>query len=330
VNNLQSTTSNLQSKRVLVTGSVAYDNIMVFPGYFKDHILPEKVHMLSVSFLVESMRKQYGGVASNISYSLGLLGEHPELFATVGEDFEGYRNWLNNVGVKTDLTHVVSGDFTATCYITTDLSDNQITGFYPGAMSHTARISLKDDNVAAAAAGLVIIGPSSPDGILQTTKECQELGIPYFYAPTQQIVRMSGEELTDGLRRAYAVVSNDYEYEMIRNKTGLSPEDIAQSVPYVFVTLGAEGSFVLHEGKRINIPPAQPTQVEDPTGGGDAYIAGVTKGLINNYPIAVTGRLGSLAAVYAIEHHGTQAHSYTLAEFGRRYEENFGALPVSL
>ncbi len=329
MNNLQSTIYNLKSKRVIVTGSVAYDNIMVFPGYFKDHILPDKVHMLSVSFLVESLKKQYGGVASNISYNLGLLGERPELFATVGEDFAGYRNWLEAIGVDTRLTKVITDEFTASCFITTDLSDNQITGFYPGAMNRTADISLKDGAVDAASIGMVIVGPSSPEGILQTTHECQELGIPYFYAPTQQIVRMSGEELAAGLRGAYAVVSNDYEYEMIRNKTGLSPEDIAQYAKYVFVTLGAEGSFVLHEGTRVNIPPARPTQVQDPTGGGDAYLAGVVKGLVNDYPIEVTGRLGSLAAVYAIEHHGPQAHRYSLAEFAARYAENFGPLPVA-
>ena len=318
------------SRRVIVTGSVAYDNIMVFPGYFKDHILPEKVHMLSVSFLVESLKKQYGGVASNISYNLGLLSERPELFATVGEDFEGYRKWLEAVGVDTRLTKVVADEFTASCFITTDLSDNQITGFYPGAMNRTADISLKDDAVNAASLGMVIIGPSSPEGILQTTHECQELGIPYFYAPTQQIVRMSGEELTDGLRGAYAVVSNDYEYEMIRNKTGLSPQDIAKNAKYVFVTLAGEGSFVLHDDQRVDIPIARPTEVKDPTGGGDAYLAGVVKGLVNNYPIEVTGRIGSLAAVYAIEHHGPQSHHYSAAEFAARYTENFGTMPVAL
>jgi adenosine kinase len=318
------------SKRVIVTGSVAYDNIMVFPGYFKDHILPDKVHMLSVSFLVESLKKQYGGVASNISYNLGLLGERPELFATVGEDFEGYRKWLEAVGVDTRLTKVVADEFTASCFITTDLSDNQITGFYPGAMNRTADISLKDSAVEASSVGMVIVGPSSPDGILQTTHECQALGIPYFYAPTQQIVRMSGEELTAGLRGAYAVVSNDYEYEMIRNKTGLSPQDIAQYAQYVFVTLAGEGSFVLHEGQRVDIPIARPTEVKDPTGGGDAYLAGVVKGLVNNYSLEVTGRIGSLAAVYAIEHHGPQSHRYTATEFAARYAENFGAMPVAL
>ncbi len=318
------------SRRIIVTGSVAYDNIMVFPGYFKDHILPEKVHMLSVSFLVESLKKQYGGVASNISYNLGLLGERPQLFATVGEDFEGYRKWLEAAGVDTSLTKVVADEFTASCFITTDLSDNQITGFYPGAMNRTADISLKDDAVSAPSLGMVIVGPSSPDGILQTTHECQELGIPYFYAPTQQIVRMSGEELTDGLRGAYAVVSNDYEYEMIRNKTGLSPEDIAKNAQYVFVTLAGEGSFVLHDGQRVEIPIARPTEVKDPTGGGDAYLAGVVKGLVNNYPVEITGRIGSLAAVYAIEHHGPQSHRYTAAEFAARYAENFGTMPVAL
>lgn len=303
---------------------------MVFPGYFKDHILPEKVHMLSVSFLVESLKKQYGGVASNISYNLGLLGERPELFATVGEDFEGYRKWLEAVGVDTRLTKVIADEFTASCFITTDLSDNQITGFYPGAMNRTADISLKDSTVEASSLGMVIVGPSSPDGILQTTRECQALGIPYFYAPTQQIVRMSGEELTDGLRGAYAVVSNDYEYEMIRNKTGLSPQDIAQHARYVFVTLGGEGSFVLHGNQQVDIPIARPTEVKDPTGGGDAYLAGVVKGLVSNYPIEVTGRIGSLAAVYAIEHHGPQSHRYSHGEFATRYAENFGTMPVTL
>jgi len=316
-----------QHPTILVSGSVAFDNIMVFPGYFKDHILPDKIHMLSVSFLVESMKRQYGGVASNIAYSLGLLGEQPELYATVGQDFDSYRQWLETVGVKTSLVREYKADFTATCYITTDMSDNQIVGFYPGAMGRSVDLSLAD----AGGADFVIVGPSTPEAIVKLTHECKAQGVKYIYAPTQQIVRLSGEEMQEGIAGAYAVVGNDYEFEMIRNKTSLEPQAIAEQGQYAFVTRGAEGSIIyVKGGQPINIPPAKPTEAVDPTGGGDAYLAGITKGLVSNYPLAVVGRLGSLSAVYAIEHHGTQAHHYTLAEFRARYAENFGELAVQL
>lgn len=316
---------------ILVSGSVAFDNIMVFPGYFKDHILPDKIHMLSVSFLVESMKRQYGGVASNICYTLGLLGEQPQLYATVGQDFDSFRQWLEAVGVQTDLVLEYDDDYTATCYITTDMSDNQIVGFYPGAMGRSIDLTLDACEVGAGTIDLAIVGPSTPQGINKLVAECKAANVRYLYAPTQQIVRLSGEELAEGINGAYAMVGNDYEYEMILNKTGLDPQAIAEQGQYAFVTRGGEGSIIYVKGEQpIHIPTAKPVEVLDPTGGGDAYLAGVTKGLSRGYPLEITGRFGSLAAVYAIEQHGTMAHRYTREEFSQRYVENFGEIAVTL
>ncbi|MFQ6014454.1 MAG: carbohydrate kinase family protein [Anaerolineae bacterium] len=307
---------------IIVTGSLAYDHIMVFPGYFKDHILPDKVHVLNVSFLVDHMIKKRGGCACNIAYSLALLGERPHIMGTVGEDFDEYRAWLEECGIDTSAIKAIKGELTATCTIITDRADNQITGFYAGAMSQAHILSFKDQHYSDI--DLVIISPNDPKAMVRYVRECHELGIPYIYDPSQQIIRLSAEELIAGTSGSRMLVVNDYECEMIRNKTALSEEELLNLTEILIITRGEEGSLIKTNEKVIEIPIAVPKQLVDPTGAGDAYRAGIIKGLIHGYPLEVVGRLGSLTATYSIEEHGTQTHHFTLSEFVARYQENFG------
>lgn len=311
--------------RIVVTGSIAFDYIMVFPGHFKDHILPDKVHVLSVSFLVESMKRQRGGTASNIAFNLALLGERPTVMATVGEDFADYRLWLEEQGVDTSAIKVVPGEFTSSCFINTDLQDNQITAFYPGAMSQAHTLSLRAANLREA--GLVIISPNDPGAMAAYAAECRELGIPYLYDPSMQAPRMSADELRAGFAGARVLTGNDYEFAMMAEKLGISEPELRQLVPITVVTKGEQGSSIFVEGTEYTIPAARPRTVVDPTGAGDAFRAGFVKGMAHNLPWEVVGRIASLSAVYAVEQAGTQQHHYTLRAFTERYRENFGAAP---
>jgi len=310
-----------------ITGSVAYDYIMDFPGYFKDHIMPEKIHVLNLSFLVNTMKRNRGGVASNIAYTMALLGAPPALFASVGaNDWAAYEEAIHKLGIDTRYVEVVPDEFTATCYITTDLDNNQITGFYTGAMAHDKERSLM--SVPREELDLVVIGPTEPEPIVRFTRECQEMGIPYVYSPIWQIIRMSGEELTEGVRGAKVVVANDYEYELIKDKTGLDQHDILDYAEMVVTTKGKHGSVIMTRDEVAAIPAATATDVLDPVGAGDAYLGGLVYAFNAGMDIHRAGRVAALAAVYAIESYGTQAHSYTREEFTRRYEENFGQEPV--
>jgi adenosine kinase len=310
-----------------ITGSVAYDYIMEFPGYFKEHILPEKIHVLNLSFLVDTMKRNRGGVASNIAYTMALLGAPPSLFASVGaNDWANYESAMHELGIDTRHVEVVPDEFTATCYITTDLDNNQITAFYTGAMARDKERSLK--SVPRNDLDLVVIGPTDPEPIVRFTRECQEMGVPYVYSPIWQIIRMSGEELAEGVRGAKIVVANDYEYELIKDKTGLDQHDILDHAEMVVTTKGKHGSVIMTRDETVNIPPAVATEVVDPVGAGDAYLGGLVYALNAGMDVEKAGRVAALAAVYAIEHHGTQAHFYAREEFARRYEENFGAEPV--
>lgn len=308
---------------IVVTGSLAYDQIMVFPGYFKDHILPDKLHMLNVSFLVDSMRRQRGGCASNIAYNLSLLGERPCIMGAVGQDFAEYRKWLEEHGI--DTTHIMEfeGKFTATCNIITDMANNQIAGFYTGAMAMARTLSFKAQDYHSIE--IVIISPNEPSAMVQYARECHELGIPYIYDPGQQIVRLSAEELVAGIRGARMLLVNDYEFEMVRNKTGLSEEDVLNLTEVVIITKGEHGSLIETKDSALSIPIAKPRQVVDPTGAGDAYRAGIIKGYVHGCSLDTMGKMGSLSATYAIEEHGTQSHHYTWSEFVARYRESFGA-----
>ena len=307
---------------IVVTGSLAYDCIMVFPGYFKDHILPDKLHQLSVSFLVDSMTRQWGGCAGNIAYNLSLLGEHPRIMGTVGQDFAEYRRWLEAQGSDTTGIVEIEDEFTATCTIITDMADNQLAGFYPGAMfmAHTLSFRAHDPH----SIEVVIISPNEPSAMVQYARECRELSIPYIYDPGQQVVRLSGRELVDGMQGAKMLIVNDYEFEMMRNKTGLSEGDILDLTGVVIITKGEHGSVIETKGKTLEIPIVKPRQVVDPTGAGDAYRAGIIKGYVHGCSLDTMGKMGSLTATYAIEAPGTQNHRYNWSEFVVRYRENFG------
>jgi adenosine kinase len=308
---------------VLITGSIAYDYIMVFPGFFRDHILPEKIDDISVSFLVDSMKKHLGGVATNIAFNLTLLGERPKIMATVGQDFLEYRDWLEAAGVDTRAIVEIPEDFTASFFVSTDNKGNQIAMFYTGAMAHAHELSIKA-NGADPKPELVVVSPNDPLAMVQIPCECTELGLPYIYDPSQQIVRLSGEELASGVRGSTMTVVNEYEFEMLRNKTGWSDADVAAQTQVLIVTYGEKGSAIFAGGQRYEIPAIPARRNADPTGVGDAYRAGIIKGYLKHMPWETTGRIGSLAATYALEEFGTQNHRYEVDEFVERYRETFG------
>ncbi|HEC36138.1 MAG TPA: carbohydrate kinase family protein [Anaerolineae bacterium] len=317
---------------VIVTGSIAYDYLMTFPGRFAEHILPDKIEHLSVSFLVDEMRRQRGGCAANVAYNLALLGERPRLMATVGQDFGEYRAWLEQHGVDTSLTREEPDLFTASFFVSTDRDGNQIASFYTGAMACARDLSFH--NLEAGQVDLVTISPNDPEAMVKYAAECRELGIPYLYDPSQQIVRLSGDALQAGLQECDILIVNEYEFEMLREKTSLTPEEI-RSAPAraCVVTRGAEGTRIWAEGSVYDIPIVPPERVLDPTGVGDGFRAGFIKGLSASLPWEITGRMGALAATYVIEQPGAQSHHYTLAEFVARYREYFedeGALDVLL
>jgi adenosine kinase len=311
--------------RIVVTGSLAYDYIMNFPGYFKDHILADKVHMLSVSFLVDSMRRMRGGVAGNIAYTLALLGERPLVVATAGQDFGEYRDWMEHQGIDGSGIKLIDDEFTASCFINTDKSNNQIVAFYTGAMAQSKHLSLlgfglgRDD--------LVIISPTDPDAMSRYAEECRTHGIPFLFDPGKQTPRLDGGQILAGLTGASVLVGNDYEFAMMAQKTGRSEAELIASAPLTVVTRGEQGSVLYTSqtnGQGLPIPVAPISDVVDPTGAGDAYLAGLVFGLARRFPLAVTGRVAALAAAYAIEQRGGQEHAYTPADFAQRYATAFG------
>lgn len=311
---------------VLITGSIAYDYIMQFPGFFHDHILPDKIANLSVSFLVDSMKKQRGGVATNIAYNLALLGERPRIMATVGQDFADYRAWLEANNVDTSAIVAIADDFTASFFVSTDGKQNQIAMFYTGAMAHAHKLSFKE-HAQGDPIDLVVISPNDPRAMVNYARECKELKLPYIYDPSQQIIRLNGEELAGGVLGSTMTIVNEYEFEMLKNKTGWSDEDVAANTETLIVTLGEKGSQIRTGGKVIDIPVVTPLRQADPTGVGDAYRAGIIKGYLKNLSWETTGKLGSLAATYVLEEYGTQNHRYDLNEFKQRYCETFGTMP---
>ncbi len=309
---------------VLITGSIAYDYIMQFPGYFKEHILPEKIDNLSVSFLVDSMKRQRGGVATNIAYNLALLGERPRIMATVGQDFAEYRAWLEANGVDTSAIVAIPDEFTASFFVSTDGQQNQIAMFYTGAMAHAHKLSFKEQ-VRGEPIDLVVISPNDPRAMVQYARECKELGLQYIYDPSQQIIRLSGDELREGVRGSTMTIANEYEFEMLKHKTGWDDARVAAETRTLIVTLGEKGSRIHVRDQVVPVPAAPPRRQADPTGVGDAYRAGIIKGYLKKLPWETIGRLGSLAATYALEEHGTQNHRYSLEEFSERFRESFGS-----
>ncbi len=307
---------------IIVTGSVAYDYLMSFPGHFREHILPDQIEHVSLSFLVDSMRKQRGGCAPNIAYSLALLGERPTVMATVGTDFGEYRASLEDAGVDTSATVEVPGEFTSSFFVNTDMDNNQIASFYIGAMGFADRLSFHD--LDSGAIDLAIISPNAPAAMVKYPRECKELDIPYIYDPSQQIIRLSGEELLEGARGAKILIVNEYEFGMIKNKTGLTDQELLDLPETTIVTQGEQGSTIYADGQVLPIPAAAPHPLAEPTGVGDAFRAGIIKGTLRRYPWAVTGRIAALAATYVLEQYGTQNHCYSLDEFTDRFRQVFG------
>lgn len=314
---------------IICTGSIAYDYLMSFPGYFKDHIIPDKLDSISLSFLVDSMIRQRGGTAPNIAYNLALLGEKPMLMGTVGEDFEDYNAWLQQHGVDTSLVERIDGVYTASFFANTDLSNNQIASFYTGAMAYSKELSirsLKKEEV-----DLVVISPNDPTAMAKYAVECEELGIPYLYDPGQQVVRNKPEDIRKGILGAQSLFINEYEFELIQKHTGMSAEKIRNAVEYVVITCGECGSDIWVKDTHYKIPAVAPSKIADPTGVGDAFRGGFLRGLRLNLDWQTCGQMGALAATYCLENRGTQNHTYTLQEFVQRYRENFddqGALDI--
>jgi len=314
---------------IAVTGSMAYDYIMSFPGRFVEHILPDQLHVLSISFLVDSMRRERGGCGGNIAHNLALLGQRPLLIATVGQDAPEYIAWLREEGVDTSGVVIMPDEFTASFFVSTDRDNNQIASFYTGAMAGAAQLSLHDHHPEAIE--LVIISPNDPAAMAKYVRECQELGIPYVYDPSQQIPRLSPEQLVEGIRGAEMLIVNDYEFGMIRRRTGLSEDEIQCMVKVLVITCGERGSQIRICQGVWDIPAVPPRRLVDPTGVGDGYRAGLITGMRHGLPWEVAGRMGSLAATYVLEEHGTQRHRYTLESFVRRYAEYFGdSTPLSV
>ena len=306
---------------IVLTGSIAFDYLMKFPGYFQDHILPDNLDCLSLSFLVESMIRQPGGIAPNIAYNLALLGERPRLFATAGEDFAAYRDVLEEKGVDTSGIKLIEGEFTASFFANTDLANAQIASFYPGAMAAAAELSLND--LDGKKPELVLISPNDPRAMVRYVDECKELGIPYIYDPSQQIPRLKGDELEDGLDGALALFVNKYEFGMVQKKTGLSLDEIREKIQFTVVTLGEEGSLIYKKESQVNIPVVTPDRIADPTGVGDAFRGGFLSGYAHGWDLEICAEMGSVAAAYCLEQEGPQGHSFTPSEFVERFREHF-------
>ncbi|MBZ4202751.1 MAG: carbohydrate kinase family protein [Methylovulum sp.] len=308
--------------KALICGSMAYDTIMVFHDKFKHHILPEKVHILNVSFLVPVIRREFGGCAGNIAYNLHLLGETPLIMATVGHDFEPYSQWLSQHSLSSEYIHALDDHYTGQAYITTDVDGNQITAFHPGAMnlSQLNTVPTNRDDIT-----IGIVSPDGKDGMQAHAQQFVEQKIPFIFDPGQGMPMFNGAELLSFIDQATWVTVNDYESELLQERTGLSLEEIATRVEALIVTLGSEGSKIYTNGTVLNIPAALPTAINDPTGCGDAYRAGLLYGLMNEYSWEITGRIASLLGAIKIEHHGTQNHTFDLTLFKQRYHENFGS-----
>jgi adenosine kinase len=306
--------------RTLICGSIAYDTIMVFRDRFKNHILPDQLHILNVAFLVPDMRREFGGCAGNIAYNLKLLGGDPLIMATVGEDYQPYDYRLQKLGLSQAHIRKIPDTFTAQAFITTDLDDNQITAFHPGAMNHSHANHVQE----ASGVKLGIIAPDGRDGMLQHAREFRAAGAPFIFDPGQGLPMFSGEELTEFVNLAEYVTVNDYEARMLQDKTGKKVEELAKLVGAFVVTLGARGSVVHAGGKQIEIPCVKPGAVVDPTGCGDAYRAGLLYGIAAGMDWPLAGRLASLLGGIKIERRGGQNHHFTRDEIAARFKESFG------
>ena len=307
---------------VVCTGSIAFDYILSFKGRFKDHILPDKTHILNLSFLVDNLKKRRGGVAGNYAFNLALLGYPSAVLATAGSDALEYRAWLEALGIDCRGLRLVDGEISATGFTTTDLDDNQITGYYGGAMNLAGSLGL-DDTVPNPDA--VIVGPNAPDAMQRLVHECRQRGVPWVFDPAHQLPHMSGDDLVDGARGAWVLIGNDYELELIQQRTGRDLDGLKKLSELVVTTLGRQGSHIDSGSQSHTIAAATPRVEADPTGAGDAYRSGLVAGLLRGLDVPTAGAVASLAATYAIEQVGTIEHSYSPEQFSERYRDAFGA-----
>jgi adenosine kinase len=306
--------------KIVVTGSIAFDYLMFFPGKFADALIAEQLQKVSLSFLVDSLRRQRGGTAPNIAYTLALLGDRPKVMATAGQDFSEYRAWLEQHGVETSAIVEIEDDYCASFFVNTDEDQNQIASFYTGAMAYAHQLSFVDH---AADADLAIISPNDPTAMRIYVRECKELGIDYIYDPSQQTIRLSGEDLREGIEGCRLLTVNEYEFSLIQEKTELTEAEMMNQVRGLLVTKGASGSLLTVDGESFAIPAVPPRTIADPTGAGDAFRAGLLRGIQLGLPWETVGRMGALAATYVLEHIGTQNHHFTTAEFVSRYRQHF-------
>ena len=303
-------------KKIIVTGSLAYDYIMNFPGVFADNIDPTKLHMLSVSFLAETLKKERGGTAGGIAYNLALLDSNPLLFATAGDDFDSYARFLKENNVDLGHLKIIHEESTSMAMILTDRGNNQITAFHPGAMNDADILSLKDVK-----GDFCVIAPTKPEAMAKIAMECVELKVPFLYDPGMQLPRMSDSDLIEGIKGCEILIANDYEMGLIESRIG----SLGSRKPKIVITtLGAQGSIIEADGQRIEIKAAKPKEVLDPTGAGDAYRAGFLAGYLRGLDLKKCGQMGSITSCYVVEQYGTTNHRFTIDEFKNRYKENFG------
>lgn len=308
-------------KHIVVTGSLAFDYILDFPGSFEEHILPHKIKALSVSFLVDKVNKNFGGVSGNIAYNLALFGQKSTILASAGsKDFEEYQAHLETCGVDTSQIHKVNDEFSATAYIMTDKNNCQITGFYEGAMRSDSDLSLPGGS------SFIVIAPTHPKAMAKFVKEAKKRNIPYLFDPAQQIPALERQTLQEGVDGAEIIIGNDYEIALILKRTGYSKKDLLAKAAIVIITLGKRGSLIEIKDQHIPIGIAKPKVVIDPTGAGDAYIAGFIAGYRRQLSLQKCGQLGATAAVYAVEQYGTQNHSFRIDAFKKRYSQAFGEM----
>ena len=304
----------------LICGSFAYDHIMVFPDYFKNHILPEKVHILNVSFMVPDMRREFGGCAGNIAYNLHILGGDAIPMGTVGHDFGAYATWMDEKGINREYVREVENTYTAQAFITTDLDDNQITAFHPGAMAFSHLNKIGDVN----GCSIGIVSPDGRDGMIEHALQFAEADIPFIFDPGQGMPMFDGKDLERFVEQATWITVNDYEWQLMQERTGYAPHEVAELVEALIITKGGDGSVVYTKQHRHEIPAAKTEILHDPTGCGDAYRAGLLYGLMNDMDWETTGRIASLMGAIKIEAHGTQNHSFTRDEFEDRFVDSFG------
>ena len=306
---------------VLITGSLAFDIIMDFPGRFSDHIDPTKIHILNLSFLVDSLKKQKGGTAGNIAYNLSLLEIPVSILGSVGEDFDEYQTFLQKAGVDVSNIKVIKDEKTSQAFITTDKADNQITSFYPGSMKNNSSLKIVD---LSEKPEFTVISPNDPKAMINFALECQKLEIPYMFDPGMQLPRLTNQDLITGIKGAKILIGNDYEIGLLSSKLKVKSEKLLENIKILITTLGEKGSIIQTKDQNIRIKAAKPKEVIDPTGAGDAYRAGFLAGYLQGLDLKVCGQMGSVTACYSVEKYGTTTHSFTMDEFQQKYKENYG------